>query len=57
VPAYAVGRVSDYLQPAKTIFNRLHYDSVTNTSVLHCETSSYILYSMDIPILSPQVVL
>ncbi|KAG1824488.1 pseudouridine synthase [Suillus subaureus] len=23
-------------KPAKTIFNRLHYDSVTNTSVLHC---------------------
>lgn len=23
-------------KPAKTIFNRLHYDSATNTSVLHC---------------------
>ncbi|KAG1830192.1 pseudouridine synthase [Suillus variegatus] len=27
-------------KPAKTIFNRLHYDSATNTSVLHCETFS-----------------
>ncbi|KAG1856079.1 pseudouridine synthase, partial [Suillus subalutaceus] len=31
-------------KPAKTIFNRLHYDSATNTSVLHCETFSYMLH-------------
>jgi tRNA pseudouridine synthase 9 len=25
------------IQPAKTVFNKLFYDPVTDTSVLHCE--------------------
>ncbi|KAG0708548.1 pseudouridine synthase [Suillus ampliporus] len=33
---YSASGVFDGLQSAKTIFNRLHYDSATNTSVLRC---------------------